>query len=64
MMATTSSKIVAGRPMRVRELRALVQAQDYCVDPMLVAVALLRRTQLSRDRARSPSGPARRPHGR
>jgi hypothetical protein len=43
--------------MRVLQLRALVLAQDYRVDPHLVAEALLRRTGAISGRAdaRSPS---------
>lgn len=42
--------------MRVRELRSLVLAQEYCVDPQLVAEALIARL-LSPADARSPSAP-------
>lgn len=52
-----SKETVAGRPLRVRELRAQVLAQDYRVEPQVVAEALVGRL-LSRAGARTPPAAA------
>jgi hypothetical protein len=44
-MPPTPPTFVKGHPMRVHQLRALVLAKDYRVDPRLVAEAFLRRTR-------------------
>jgi hypothetical protein len=58
-MTPISHTVVRGRPDRVRELRALVTADAYCVDPARVAEAVLQRmptVALSARGARSPQG--------